>query len=43
MVMTSGVVLITVVIAIWHGFLLVMLTAVGRLLPLRGWKRRDGQ
>jgi hypothetical protein len=41
LVMAFGAVLIGVVIALWYGFSLVVLTAVGRLLPLRGPKRKD--
>ena len=31
--------LIGAVIAIWYGFSFLVLTAIGRLLPLRGWRR----
>ena len=43
LVLSFGAVLIAVVIAIWYGFSLIVLTAVGRLLPLRGRKRRDSR
>ena len=42
-VLAFGAALIAAVIAIWYGFSLVVLTAVSRLLRLRGWKRRDPQ
>jgi hypothetical protein len=47
-VVAWGAVLIGVVIAIWYGLSFLVLIAIGRLLPLRGWRRpsdhesRDG-
>jgi hypothetical protein len=39
--MAFGAVLIAVVITIWYGFSLVVLTAVGDLFPLRGSERSN--
>jgi hypothetical protein len=36
-------VLIAAVIAIWYALSLVVLTIVGHLFPLRGWRRKDRQ
>lgn len=40
-VLAFGAALIAAVVAIWYGFSVVVLTAVSRLFPLRGWKRKD--
>jgi hypothetical protein len=38
LVVAWGALLIAVVIGLWYGFSFVVLTAVSRLFPLRGWK-----
>jgi hypothetical protein len=40
-VVAWGAVLIAAVIAIWYALSFVVLLVVGRLFPLRGWKRVD--
>lgn len=37
----GGAAIAVAVIAVWYGVSFVVLVAVGRVFPLRGWKPRD--